>query len=83
MQFRCYPNVKRCVCFICKYIDIPYLDNRMHVVEGKFEFTINGKKHLCVKGSTFHIPSNVPHSGKAITSCVIMDVFSPKRDDLG
>ena len=55
----------------------------MHVVEGKFEFTINGKKHLCVKGSTFHIPSNVPHSGKAITSCVIMDVFSPKRDDLG
>ena len=52
-------------------------------IEGKFEFTINGKKHLCVKGSTFHIPSNVPHSGKAITSCVIMDVFSPKRDDLG
>ena len=51
----------------------------MHVVEGKFEFTINGKKHLCVKGSTFHIPSNVPHSGKAITSCEIMDVFSPKE----
>ena len=49
----------------------------MHVVKGKFEFTINGKKHLCEKGSTFQIPSNVPHSGKAITSCEIMDVFSP------
>jgi quercetin dioxygenase-like cupin family protein len=55
----------------------------MHVVKGKFEFTINGKKHLCEEGSTFQIPSNVPHSGKAITSCEIMDVFSPKRDDLG
>ena len=55
----------------------------MHVVKGKFEFTINGKKHLCEKGSTFQIPSNVPHSGKAITNCEIMDVFSPKRDYLG
>ena len=55
----------------------------MHVIEGKFEFTINGKIHLCDKGSTFQIPSNVPHSGKAITDCIIMDFFSPKRDDLG
>jgi len=54
----------------------------MHVIEGKFEFTINGKIHLCDKGSTFQIPSNVPHSGKAITDCIIMDFFSPKRDDL-
>ena len=55
----------------------------MHVIKGKFEFTINGKKHLCEEGSTFQIPPNIPHSGKAITSCEIMDVFSPKRDDLG
>ena len=55
----------------------------MHVIEGEFEFTINGKKKLCKKGSTFLIPSNVPHSGKAISDCVLMDVFNPKREDLG
>ena len=53
----------------------------MHVVKGKFEFTINGKKHLCEKGSTFQIPSNVPHSGKALTDCKLMDVFSPVREE--
>ena len=55
----------------------------MHVIEGEFEFTINGKKKLCKKGSTFVIPSNVHHSGKAISDCVLMDVFNPKREDLG
>ena len=55
----------------------------MHVIEGEFEFTIDGKKNLCKKGSTFLIPSNVSHSGRAISDCILMDVFSPRRDDLG
>ena len=54
----------------------------MHVIEGEFEFTIDGEKNICSKGSTFLIPSNVPHSGRAISKCTLMDVFSPKRDDL-
>lgn len=55
----------------------------MHVIDGEFEFTIYGKKNICKKGSTFLIPSNVPHSGLAISDCILIDVFSPKRDDLG
>ena len=55
----------------------------MHVIEGEFEFTIDGKKNLCKKGSTFLIPSNVPHPGRAISDCILMDVFSPRREDLG
>ncbi|MBJ34876.1 MAG: cupin [Flavobacteriaceae bacterium] len=55
----------------------------MYVIEGKFEFTFEGKINICTKGSTFFIPSNVPHSGRAITKCKIIDVFSPKRDDIG
>ena len=30
----------------------------MHVIEGEFEFTIDGKKNICTNGSTFLIPSN-------------------------
>ena len=55
----------------------------MHVIEGEFEFTIDGKKNICSKGSTFLITSNVPHSGRALSQCIIMDVFCPKREDLG
>ena len=54
----------------------------MYVLEGEFEFILNGKKNICMPGSYFVIPSNIPHSGKAITACKIMDIFCPVREDL-
>lgn len=53
----------------------------MHVVEGQFEFTLDGKTAIYLAGDVVPIPSNVPHSGKALTPCVLMDVFSPVRED--
>ena len=53
----------------------------MHVVKGKFEFTLNGIKKIYQDGDVVVIPSNIPHSGKAITNCKLMDVFSPVREE--
>ena len=53
----------------------------MHVVEGDFEFTLDGETKICKQGDIVHIPSNLPHSGKAITPCKLMDVFSPAREE--
>ena len=53
----------------------------MHVVEGDFEFTLDGETKICKPGDIVHIPSNLPHSGKAITPCKLMDVFSPAREE--
>lgn len=53
----------------------------MHVVEGDFEFTLDGETKICKPGDIVHIPSNLPHSGKAITPCKLMDVFSPVREE--
>lgn len=53
----------------------------MHVVEGDFEFTLDGETKICKLGDIVHIPSNLPHSGKAITPCKLMDVFSPAREE--
>ena len=53
----------------------------MHVLEGKFEFTLNDKTSLYGPGSVVIIHSDIPHSGKAITKCKIMDVFSPVREE--
>ena len=53
----------------------------MHVVKGEFEFILNGNKMICKNGDVVVIPSNIPHSGKALTKCILMDVFSPVREE--
>ena len=51
------------------------------VVEGEFELTINGVTKKVDNNSVAVIPSNVPHSGVALTKCKIIDVFYPVREE--
>lgn len=45
------------------------------------EFTINGETQVLRPGIAAHIPSNVPHSAKAIIECKLIDCFFPVRED--
>ena len=51
------------------------------VIEGEFELTVNDVPQLLNTGLFAVIPSNVWHSGTAITDCRLIDVFSPVRED--
>ncbi|MRX63272.1 cupin domain-containing protein [Maribacter luteus] len=53
----------------------------MHVIEGTFEFTLDGVTDVYIPGDLVIIAPNVPHSGKALTPCKLMDVFSPTREE--
>ena len=53
----------------------------MYVEKGEFEFTLNGVTKIYSTGDIVHVPSNCKHSGKALTSCFLMDVFSPTRNE--
>ncbi len=53
----------------------------MNVIEGEFEFILNGEKKLMTSGMTAQIPSNMPHSARAFTTCKIIDCFTPVRED--
>lgn len=53
----------------------------MHVIDGEFEFTLDGKTKIYHAGDIVPISSNIPHSGRAITACKLMDVFSPVREE--
>lgn len=51
------------------------------VIEGKLELVIAGISKVLESGMIANIPSNVIHSGKALTNCKVTDVFSPTRED--
>lgn len=51
------------------------------VLEGELEFTLSGETQVVKPGTVVHIPSNELHAVKAITQCLVLDVFSPARED--
>ena len=48
---------------------------------GKFEFTIDGKKHVIEPGDGLYIAPNLLHSAVCLEPGVVIDVFSPVRED--
>ncbi|MEM1326696.1 MAG: cupin domain-containing protein [Bacteroidota bacterium] len=52
-----------------------------YVLEGEFEMTIDGETQICKSGGVVSIPGHAKHSGKALTDCVLIDVFQPVRED--
>ena len=51
------------------------------VAEGRFEMTVAGETRVLDPGTVAVIPPNVRHSGRALTSCRLIDVFYPVRED--
>ena len=51
------------------------------VLEGEFQLTISGTTKICGQGDVAIMESFEEHSGKAITDCKILDVFTPVRED--
>ena len=52
-----------------------------YVLEGKFELIVDGEVRVYEPGLVAVIPSNVVHSGTALTNCKLLDVFSPVREE--
>ncbi len=51
------------------------------IIEGRFELNLGGETIIQEPGKVTVIPSNIPHSGKALTFCKVIDVFCPVRED--
>ncbi len=52
-----------------------------HVESGLFEVEINSQKKLLKQGDAFYIPPNVFHGAVCLQAGVLIDVFSPMRED--
>ena len=56
-------------------------DQITNVIEGEFGLTVEGVSEILSAGHYRVIPPGAVHSGRSITDCKIIDVFSPVRED--
>jgi len=65
---------------------VGYLHSHPHeqvgyVVKGRFEATLAGGKTVIEAGDTYYVPSGVEHGVVALEEGVLIDVFTPQRED--
>ncbi|TWW00789.1 cupin domain-containing protein [Chitinophaga pinensis] len=58
-----------------------YHTQMAHVESGVFEITIDGEKKILKAGDAYYIPPDVVHGAVCLEAGVLIDVFSPYRED--
>ena len=51
------------------------------VLEGRLRFVVAGEEHILAAGESVALGPNVPHEVEALEDSVVLDVFSPVRED--
>ncbi|GAB4552591.1 MAG: cupin domain-containing protein [Anaerolineae bacterium] len=51
------------------------------LLRGEMHFVVAEQERTIKAGEAILIPSNVPHSATALMPCVVIDTFSPPRED--
>ena len=52
-----------------------------YVVSGQVEMTIGDQVRIIQPGDSYAIPGGITHSARAVVDSVVIDAFSPPRDD--
>jgi quercetin dioxygenase-like cupin family protein len=52
-----------------------------YIQEGTLEMTIGKETVEMRAGTVARVPSNIPHSAKAVTDCKVINFFYPARED--
>jgi quercetin dioxygenase-like cupin family protein len=52
-----------------------------YLVTGRLRFDIDGEEITVEPGSGWCLEPNLPHGATALEDCVVIEVFSPRRDD--
>ncbi|HKM45523.1 MAG TPA: cupin domain-containing protein [Dysgonamonadaceae bacterium] len=58
-----------------------YHSQTTYVVSGVFEFVVDGVKQIVKEGDGIYIAPNILHGAKCLEAGILIDVFSPMRED--
>jgi quercetin dioxygenase-like cupin family protein len=51
------------------------------IEQGSMRFMLAGAEKIVRAGEVLQIPPHVPHSAEALEDCIVVDLFSPPRED--
>jgi quercetin dioxygenase-like cupin family protein len=54
----------------------------VHVVKGRIKLIVKGEPHELGPSESFLLPGDVPHAVDVLEDSVVVDTFSPPREDL-
>ena len=52
-----------------------------YIVSGNMDFLVDGEHYMAKPGDSWNIAGNVEHAATAIEASVVVEVFSPVRED--
>ncbi|MGB1286680.1 MAG: cupin domain-containing protein [Aggregatilineales bacterium] len=52
-----------------------------YIVSGQLELTIHGNVQILNPGDSYAVPGGIEHSAKALIDTILIDAFSPPRND--
>ncbi len=52
-----------------------------YIIRGSFEFELNGQKMVIREGDSYYVGPGIPHGVTALEDSIILDVFTPQRED--
>ncbi len=52
-----------------------------YVASGVFEYTVDGRTYTIQSGDSCYVPPNAVHGCRCIAAGVLIDIFSPMRED--
>ncbi|WP_124980263.1 cupin domain-containing protein [Nonlabens xiamenensis] len=63
------------------YVHDHFHSQATYVASGKFKVSIDGQEKILEAGDGFYIPPNLPHGAICEEAGMLIDVFSPIRED--
>jgi quercetin dioxygenase-like cupin family protein len=53
----------------------------VHILEGRMKLIVSGVPHELKGGESYYLAANVPHGVETMEDTMVLDTFSPPRDD--
>lgn len=52
-----------------------------YVVSGSFEYEVEGEKYILYQEDSYYVAPDQLHGARALEDAVILDIFTPQRED--